>query len=185
MCQIQSSQQHHHRWRVWRISCVPGSLEWRWTDHLGLSENWEYSQWNSHLIGIMISKTIGFRGTNHFQTHPFAECCWMLFLGYSLVVPSPRISQNQPRPSIRTWLKHLKSLEEATVQRPWWPAGRIGQGHISRRNSLAASRVTPSTRMWPLRPGCYGFVAKMGDENRDEKPLFNGHLKSWDTEFET
>ena len=24
----------------------------------------------SHLIGIMISKTIGFRGTNHFQTHP-------------------------------------------------------------------------------------------------------------------
>ena len=27
-----------------------------------------YSQWNSHLIGIMISKTIGFRGTTHFQT---------------------------------------------------------------------------------------------------------------------
>ena len=24
---------------------------------------WVYSQWNSHLIGIMISKTIGFRGT--------------------------------------------------------------------------------------------------------------------------
>ena len=32
---------------------------------------WVYSQWNSHLIGIMISKTIGFRGTQHFQTHPF------------------------------------------------------------------------------------------------------------------
>ena len=31
--------------------------------HLGLSENRVYSQWNSHLIGIMISKTIGFRGT--------------------------------------------------------------------------------------------------------------------------
>ena len=30
----------------------------------------KYSQWNSHLIGIMISKTIGFRGTQHFQTHP-------------------------------------------------------------------------------------------------------------------
>ena len=29
-----------------------------------------YPQWNSHSIGIMISKTIGFRGTNHFQTHP-------------------------------------------------------------------------------------------------------------------
>ena len=30
---------------------------------MGLSENRVYSQWNSHLIGIMISKTIGFRGT--------------------------------------------------------------------------------------------------------------------------
>ena len=31
--------------------------------YVGLSENRVYSQWNSHLIGIMISKTIGFRGT--------------------------------------------------------------------------------------------------------------------------
>ena len=31
--------------------------------HMGLSENRVYSQWNSHLVGIMISKTIGFRGT--------------------------------------------------------------------------------------------------------------------------
>ena len=38
---------------------------------MGLSENRVYSQWNSHLIGIMISKTIGFRGTQHFQTHPY------------------------------------------------------------------------------------------------------------------
>ena len=30
---------------------------------MGLSENRVYSQWNSHLIRIMISKTIGFRGT--------------------------------------------------------------------------------------------------------------------------
>ena len=34
---------------------------------MGLSENRVYSQWNSHLIGIMISKTIGFRGTNLFS----------------------------------------------------------------------------------------------------------------------
>ena len=39
--------------------------------NMGLSENRVYSQWNSHLIGIMISKTIGFRGTQHFQTHPY------------------------------------------------------------------------------------------------------------------
>ena len=32
---------------------------------------WVYSQWNSHLIGIMIMKTIGFRGLAYFQTHPY------------------------------------------------------------------------------------------------------------------
>ena len=37
---------------------------------VGLSENRVYPQWNSHLVGIMISKTIGFRGTQHFQTNP-------------------------------------------------------------------------------------------------------------------
>ena len=31
--------------------------------YLGMSENGVYSQWNSHLVGIMISKTIGCRGT--------------------------------------------------------------------------------------------------------------------------
>ena len=31
----------------------------------------------SHLIGIMISKTIGFRGTNHFQTHPDRHGCFL------------------------------------------------------------------------------------------------------------
>ena len=45
----------------------PGSIPWRWpsgfwkvvfedlrSQNMGLSENWVYSQWNSHLIGIMI-----------------------------------------------------------------------------------------------------------------------------------
>ena len=41
-----------------------------WQDHVGLSENRVYSQWNSHLIGIMISKTIGYNGVHYFQTHP-------------------------------------------------------------------------------------------------------------------
>ena len=53
------------------MSTPNGSCAWvPWGYQLGLSENRVYSQWNSHLIGIMISKTIGFRGTNHFQTHP-------------------------------------------------------------------------------------------------------------------
>ena len=40
---------------------------------MGLSENRVYSQWNSHLIGIMISKTIGYNGVHYFQTHPYGK----------------------------------------------------------------------------------------------------------------
>ena len=37
---------------------------------MGMSENMVYSQWNSHLVGIMIMKTIGFFGVHYFQTNP-------------------------------------------------------------------------------------------------------------------
>ena len=46
---------------------------------MGLSENRVYSQWNSHLIGIMISKTIGYTGVHYFQTHPNG---WSLQMNY-------------------------------------------------------------------------------------------------------
>ena len=36
-----------------------------------MSENGVYSQWNSHLVGIMISKTIGYNGVHYFQTNPY------------------------------------------------------------------------------------------------------------------
>ena len=39
--------------------------------HLGLSENRVYSQWNSHLVGIMIINHWVQWGTQHFQTNPF------------------------------------------------------------------------------------------------------------------
>ena len=42
---------------------------WVWT-----WKCWVYSQWNSHLIGIMISKTIGFRGTLFSDTPIFSKC---------------------------------------------------------------------------------------------------------------
>ena len=41
--------------------------------NMGLSENRVYSQWNSHVIGIMISKTIGFRGTLFSDTPKYHE----------------------------------------------------------------------------------------------------------------
>jgi hypothetical protein len=60
------------------------SFEWF---YLGLSENRVYSQTNSHLIGIMISKTIGFRGLAYFQTHPFVD-----FYDLSTTAWTPEIS---------------------------------------------------------------------------------------------
>ena len=50
---------------VWGITPFKWPLKW-----IGNWKCWVYSQWNSHLIGIMISKTIGFRGLAYFQTHP-------------------------------------------------------------------------------------------------------------------
>ena len=41
---------------------------------VGMSENEVYPQWNSHLVGIMISKTIGCRGTL-FSDKPL--CRWV------------------------------------------------------------------------------------------------------------
>ena len=54
------------------------SLKWAfWTGKIG--ENGVYSQWNSHLIGIMIMKTIGFRGTL-FSDKPNWENMWKLMM---------------------------------------------------------------------------------------------------------
>ena len=62
---------------LWVSTC----LKWLWTFwmrhfgscknlQMGLSETRVYSQWNSHLIGIMIRQTIGYTGVHYFQTHP-------------------------------------------------------------------------------------------------------------------
>jgi len=48
---------------------------------MGLSENRLYSQTNSHLIGIMISKTIGFRGTL-FSDTPI----YIMYVCYCLII---------------------------------------------------------------------------------------------------
>ena len=63
---------------------------------MGLSENRVYPQWNSHLIGIMISKTIGFRGTHHFQTHP------------------------HPQPPLNDWFKTLRDHIPHSVKLLHW-----------------------------------------------------------------
>ena len=45
-------------------------------NHLGMSENGVYPQWNSHLIEIMISKTIGSLGYTTFSDTP----TWVLLV---------------------------------------------------------------------------------------------------------
>ena len=92
--------------------------------HMGLSENRVYSQWNSHLIGIMIRQTIGFRGLAYFQTHPYG----LNFLPNFLNFPIP--SGNQ------TWLAGKSQMN--------FPARSL------RSASLAISHGQPCL-MTPLR----------------------------------
>ena len=54
----------HVRLKLVRISTCSYGFVWKC---------WVYSQWNSHLIGMMTSKTIGFRGLAYFQTHPYSN----------------------------------------------------------------------------------------------------------------
>ena len=75
---------------------------------MGLSGNRVYSQWNSHLIGIMISKTIGFRGLAYFQTHPN---------GFNPAVESRIQASNS------TW-----NVPRTTAQR-WPPSVSATRGH--------------------------------------------------------
>ena len=62
------------------ICGVSTCLKWLWTFwmrhfgscknlQMGLSENRVYSQWNSHLIGIMIRQTIGYNGVHNIFRH--------------------------------------------------------------------------------------------------------------------
>ena len=54
-------------------------------DNMGMSENGVYPQWNSHLVGIMIRKTIGCRGTL-FSDKPIWLCLRMWCIQYTLAI---------------------------------------------------------------------------------------------------
>ena len=61
--------------------------------HAGMSENGVCPQWNSHLIGIMISKTIGFRGLANIFRHTHAMPKY----------PLPVLVQVVAEPWLRPW----------------------------------------------------------------------------------
>jgi len=60
------------RWGIWGIWGMGMATLWvlSWFYHVGMSENGVYPQWNSHLVGIMISKTIGFLMGTLFSDKP-------------------------------------------------------------------------------------------------------------------
>ena len=78
-------------------------------DFLGLSGNTVYSQWNSHLIGIMISKTIGFRGLAYFQTHPSDTLAANRACAKSLSIPAPGAPGLDAAPGFATGAPQLWS----------------------------------------------------------------------------
>ena len=86
--------------------------------YMGLSENRVYSQWNSHLIGIMISKTIGFRGLAYFQTHPYNMVWYMVYNEVSLI---HRIKRGMKYSrTVPWWLSHPYPSEK------WWSESQLG-----------------------------------------------------------
>ena len=55
-------------WEDWAPNCLQ-KVPTKKKRYMGLSENRVHSQWNSHLIGIMISKTIGYNGVHDIFRH--------------------------------------------------------------------------------------------------------------------
>ena len=88
---------------------------------LGLSENRVYPQQNSHLIGIMISKTIGFRGTLFSDTPIFddlwvtsAQWSWWSWWIMTVTTKKSQVSM--------LGLRHVVKKSTGSVNHVWiWP----------------------------------------------------------------
>ena len=65
--------------------------------HVGMSENGVYPQWNSHLVGIMISKTIGCRGTLFSDNSISVQHFFMAFSRGAKAKTSQRCSKSASR----------------------------------------------------------------------------------------
>ena len=88
--------------------------------YVGMSENRVYSQWNSHLVGIMISKTIGYTGVHDiFRHHP----CYFAF--WSLRKVLPHVTS-----SLDTWSAQAQGLH------PGVPEQYIRQDENNKRRQL-------------------------------------------------
>ena len=111
-------------------------MYWRWNfggAYVFVWKCWVYSQWNSHLIGIMISKTIGFRDTlfsdipicNHksgFWTNP----CNQIVASPSIRWIPEKVEFDMAKDGCRGTLKIWVCLKMGTPIKPqfqctiWW-----------------------------------------------------------------
>ena len=91
----------------------------------------------SHLVGIMISKTIGFRGTRHFQTHP-CTIMYSFFAKHSAAMLGSRVFGDQLGP------QSLEHHRAQGVPSPWKTT--YFSFHISYSTTLTS--VDISTDIW-------------------------------------
>ena len=88
-------------------------IKWIWVNnarcskkiHVGMSENGVYPQWNSYLVGIMISKTIGKMGYTTFSDKPM----W-----WGTTQPSEVFLLNRPNLDWPRWPWHAKGWRSCT-----------------------------------------------------------------------
>ena len=75
----------YNQWPMTSVDWHPKAWSWGFANDVclknqntdvGMSENGVYPQWNSHLVGIMISKTIGCRGTLFSDKHGCNRDTW-------------------------------------------------------------------------------------------------------------
>jgi len=90
----------------WYSPCIYGITD------MGLSENRVYSQWNSHLIGIMIMKTIGLIGVHNIFRHTHINH-WFVSLKFHLF-----FTMSSPR-----WSNPPGQRAHAQPFRAWGPRG--------------------------------------------------------------
>ena len=85
--------------------------------YMGLSENRVYSQWNSHLIGIRIMNTIGFRGTLFSDTPISKEDS----VGTSVII----CECVRVRTPLSTMPLSHHFFSSKTTRRTWWTSTKL------------------------------------------------------------
>ena len=103
---------------------------------LGMSENGVYPQWNSHLVGIMISKTIGYNGVHYFQTNPIKAVLQEAVPFQSVGFPSPTALSISVLPPV----SNFQTKEQVAVSpHCLTPAGTQPHGVQKKSNALFES----------------------------------------------